>query len=834
MANTYVDYTATAGQTDFNFSFPYLENDHVEVFIDGVESTAFTISLSPTRVVLDTAATGGETVRVRRSSDPTEDLVDFVNGSILTESDLDRAYLHNRYLNEEAYEGNTASLQTASGSTNFDANFNKIINLSPPTNSLDAANKDYVDDKLALSGTSLSGFNKSTHTGDNATTTFTLSFTPQTGTASAFRVAIDGVLQTPDDAYTVNTSTNQITFTSAPPTNAEIVVIATGTAQDVNSIGVTATGSTTARTLADRFADEVNVRDFGAVGNGTTDDTTAWEAARDYVLADPFNRVFVAPAGQHSLPNGINLYGVVYCRIEGNIVASDATKEVVIGGNVVEADPCKLMFHSGNCTLKVDGISRSHIEFTRFNELHLFSSNSGENTKYNVSYSNFYFTEVVDFRMETNTTSGTTAWMNENKFFGGRITNSLVMTGDYPMNNNSFYGFKLESIGITIDANNGSTGAHHNMFHDARLEGSMNFTFGQYTFNNLFFQTWSNFANTMIWDLPAQVYTITDNGDNNRIIPIHYTYTEKEAVTLYDVKHLGNNGVFGISTVNPEKISVIQNGGTIFDSGLIPVTDKSWFTLKGDADSFHLYLEVYDEDFNPITTEPSSGFKTSQGTTTWDASGFWWYVTPVSGGNFAVNPNADSNVKYIRYWARVDNAALGDEHTSIKSWIAFPQEDKYPAKNLAEDNLKVDILSNKVTATSEATAVDLLKFTAGATATDAVGVLSGQLIISLTGEKSTSETGGSAYCFINVSREESGNISINTSTPTLLTDGGVLDFTGITLATKAGASSSEAILTITIATNQSDPFDSLNARARLTGVRDQNLGYSSLINVEKI
>jgi hypothetical protein len=43
MANTYVDYTATAGQTDFNFSFPYLENDHVEVFIDGVESTAFTI-----------------------------------------------------------------------------------------------------------------------------------------------------------------------------------------------------------------------------------------------------------------------------------------------------------------------------------------------------------------------------------------------------------------------------------------------------------------------------------------------------------------------------------------------------------------------------------------------------------------------------------------------------------------------------------------------------------------------------------------------------------------------------------------------------------------------
>lgn len=42
---------------------------------------------------------------------------------------------------------------------------------------------------------------------------------------------------------------------------------------------VTATGSTTARSLANRFADVVNVKDFGAVGNGIADDTTAINAA---------------------------------------------------------------------------------------------------------------------------------------------------------------------------------------------------------------------------------------------------------------------------------------------------------------------------------------------------------------------------------------------------------------------------------------------------------------------------------------------------------------------------------------------------------------------------
>lgn len=45
-----------------------------------------------------------------------------------------------------------------------------------------------------------------------------------------------------------------------------------------NSV-ITATGSSTARTLAARFADVGNVKDFGAVGDGSTDDTAAIEAA---------------------------------------------------------------------------------------------------------------------------------------------------------------------------------------------------------------------------------------------------------------------------------------------------------------------------------------------------------------------------------------------------------------------------------------------------------------------------------------------------------------------------------------------------------------------------
>jgi hypothetical protein len=75
------------------------------------------------------------------------------------------------------------------------------------------------------------------------------------------------------DATTVNAADELIIQQGGVTKRATATELFSGTAT------VTSTGSTTGRSLKDRFADTVSVKDFGAVGDGTTDDTAAIQAA---------------------------------------------------------------------------------------------------------------------------------------------------------------------------------------------------------------------------------------------------------------------------------------------------------------------------------------------------------------------------------------------------------------------------------------------------------------------------------------------------------------------------------------------------------------------------
>jgi hypothetical protein len=301
MATTYVDYTATASQTDFAFNFEYLEDEHVIVEINGTAqlSSAFSIVTSPAKkVVLNVGATAGDVVRVRRKSQPDTNLVDFVNGSVLTESELDRAYLHNRYLNEEIAELNDSSLQIEAGGTDWDARTKKIKNLATPTLTTDATTKDYVDGKFNQAATGASSPPlKWVFTGTaGADTTYTVTGAEINGD-TAYDVSSNGSVLEPTTDYTVDPNTDTLTIKTTLTGGEDIVIIQRGfgvpiSTGEIGSAQISADSITTAKiadsavTTAKIGANAVTTAKIGA--NAVTTAKIADGSVTNAKLATPY------------------------------------------------------------------------------------------------------------------------------------------------------------------------------------------------------------------------------------------------------------------------------------------------------------------------------------------------------------------------------------------------------------------------------------------------------------------------------------------------------------------------------------------------------------------
>ena len=104
MANSKVTYTAGstgAGQT-FAVTFSFINRSHVDVEVNGT-SVAFTWN-SDSEVAVTGTVTAGNTVLVIRVSSLTTRLVDYVDGSNLSETDLDTDSLQAFYLSQEAVD----------------------------------------------------------------------------------------------------------------------------------------------------------------------------------------------------------------------------------------------------------------------------------------------------------------------------------------------------------------------------------------------------------------------------------------------------------------------------------------------------------------------------------------------------------------------------------------------------------------------------------------------------------------------------------------------------------------------------------------------------------
>ena len=147
-------YTGNGSLTTFSVTFPYIEQAHVVVTVDGVTKTLttdYTFATSST-ITFGTAPTAGQIIKFTRSSNRTTRLTDYQDGSTLTEATLDQDGNQTFFMAQEAIDitENTIGLNASDA---WDANNKKIVNVTDPTTAQGAATKNYVDSTTATSVT---------------------------------------------------------------------------------------------------------------------------------------------------------------------------------------------------------------------------------------------------------------------------------------------------------------------------------------------------------------------------------------------------------------------------------------------------------------------------------------------------------------------------------------------------------------------------------------------------------------------------------------------------------------------------------------------------------
>jgi len=159
-------------------------------------------------------------------------------------------------------------------------------------------------------------------TGDGSTTAWTLSADPVT--INNLDVSVNGVTQTPTTDYTISGTT--FTTTTAAPLGSILLVkyrqaLPNSYTGASNNISYTPAGSgAVATTVQAKLRQYVSVMDYGAVGDGTTNDTAAIQAA-----LNSGKKSIYFPSGTYvitstlTVPKGVSLFGSGYevCILNG-------------------------------------------------------------------------------------------------------------------------------------------------------------------------------------------------------------------------------------------------------------------------------------------------------------------------------------------------------------------------------------------------------------------------------------------------------------------------------------------------------------------------------------
>ena len=256
----------------YAISFDYLSESDVEVRVSNVLKTQTTHYTFPTKSTIQFTSgnfpTSGATIEIKRNTDITIPKVDFEDGSVLTESDLDNNSKHILFGMQETkadvetlvstFVGSSAPTGISNGARWYDTVSGRTFIYY-----VDADSAQWVEANPPFGVGDLSNVNLSNLT-------------------NAHIASNAAIAQSKLDLSITNTEVNNSAAIAQSKLNLSITnsEVNNSAAIDSSKLSFTQTGTgATARTVDSKFKDFVSAKDFGAVGDGSNDDTAEIQAA---------------------------------------------------------------------------------------------------------------------------------------------------------------------------------------------------------------------------------------------------------------------------------------------------------------------------------------------------------------------------------------------------------------------------------------------------------------------------------------------------------------------------------------------------------------------------
>ena len=303
------------------------------------------------------------------------------------------------------------------------------------------------------------------YTGNGSTVTYAMGYNP--AIKSNVDVYIDGVYQN-QDAFGI--SGTDLIFTAAPPLNSAIEIkvpvnVTSLTNTDSSQLVYTQGGvGASSRTVQSRLRDSVSVKDFGAVGDGVTDDLAAFNAVSAYCENNNVSILLIPPGNYHLSDYWVmpTLGSYVQLRVIGSGAVLDNTvvcnRGVNVTGLTVDGSP-----EYGFVFLRGQGALFEYLT-ARNCTLGGFYCGTGPSNKYGANYqvTRSTFTQLI---ASNNSGPG---WLFDGTATANRSWFNANAVISFGAENNDGIGFNVG----TFTGPSGANEHNYNVFLNMNIEGA--------------------------------------------------------------------------------------------------------------------------------------------------------------------------------------------------------------------------------------------------------------------------------------------------------------------------------------------------------------------------